>query len=203
MYHEIMTTMMVNDVICNCNGLVRQDFMLIMKWIKYRVLTLVVCTVVRPSTPCLTRYITRPIIGYHCSQSIYSFIKDIGLQQCIGACISDKTCWTLSYNHSGEVCALEEEPCVTASKNNDFSLTILRSTHFSRCLEWMPFNKTYGSINGIPKRAVQVPLKKNRMAAVARRDSSEGLLTGKLTTMRYEAYMMDSERHVSTLIDGY
>ena len=174
-----------------------------MNWIKYGLLILVCCTVVHPSTQCFSRYITRPINGYYNHQSIDTLFKYIDFQQCIGACISNKTCWTLSYNHSGEVCALEKEPCVTANKNNDFSMMILRSTPFPLCLGWMSFNDTYGSIKGFPKRAVKIRIKKNRMAAMARLVSTNRLLTGRSTSKRHKAYLMDSQGNFENLSNGY
>ena len=91
-------------------------------------------------------------------------------------------CGIISYNHSGRVCVLEEEPCVTTNKKNDLSMMLLRSTHISCCLEWMPFNKTHCSRKGFPKRAIQIPRKKNRRAVVARHVSINGLRTGMSTS---------------------
>ena len=180
-----------NDFTYNWNELSHQDFLQIMKWIKYCLLILVCCTVVRPSTQCLSRYITRPINGYYCHQ------------QCIGACISNKTCWTLSFSHSGQVYALEKEPCVNAKKNNDLSIMILRSTPFPRCLGWVSFNDSYGSIKSFPKRAMQIRIKRNRMAAMARRVSTNRLLTGRSTSKRYKTYLMDSQGNFENLSNGY
>ena len=174
-----------------------------MQWVSYCLWVLVWSTAVRSSRQCLSRYITRPINGYHCQQSEHTSVDNIGFQQCVRACITDETCWTLSYNHSGQLCVLGDEPCVTADRTNDLSMMILRSTTSSPCREWTPFNKTYGSQHGYPKRAIQAKIKYNRVAVVVRPVTSNGLRNGRSTSYKYQAYMLDSQQNMHTFNDGY
>ena len=97
-----------------------------------------------------------------------------------------------------------EEPCVTAHRSNDLTTVTVKYTPFPRCSEWAPFNATYGSKQGFPKRTIQVPLNINhRMSGVARRITATEFLTGRATTHAYEAYMLDSLGNKHVLTDGY
>ena len=177
---------------------------MIMRYMKGCLLALLYCTIVPPSTPCVSRYISRPFNGYYCQQSNNIVISYTDFQQCIGTCIRNKTCWSLSYNHSGHVCVQGEEPCVTANRSNDFTMVIVKSIPFSHCSEWTPFNATHGSKQGFPKRTIQVPLNfNNRISGVARRVTTTELLSGRSTTHAYVAYMLDSLGNKHVLTDGY
>ena len=116
------------------------------------------CIVMRSSTQCLSRYITEPIDRFSCQSPIYKNISDVHFHQCSHACIGNNACWSLSYNQPDRKCLLAEVPCVTADVMDGFSIMILRTKESQHCVEWIPFNRTYGKQYGFPERAVQVAL---------------------------------------------
>ena len=162
-----------------------------MQCIKLYLLTMTWCSILPPSSQCLSQYITRAIDSYHCQSSSFMSISNIRFQQCTRACLINSTCWTLSYNHSGHVCVLGEEACITANNSNDFSMMIIRTDSSQRCVEWMPFNMTYGVNYGYPKRAIKAGMGQDKVSTVARRVTSDGLQIRKSTSFRYKAYVLD------------
>ena len=166
-----------------------------MQCIKLDLLTMTWCSILRPSSQCLSLYITRAIDSYHCQSSSFMSISNIRFQQCTRACLINSTCWTLSYNHSGHVCVLGDEACMTANNSNDFSMMIIRTDSSQRCLEWMPFNMTYGVNYGYPKRAIKAGMGQDKVSTVARRVTSDGLQIGKSPSFRYKAYVLDSRQN--------
>ena len=107
------------------------------------------------------------------------------------------------YNNSGKHCLLAEEACVSAELSDGFSMMILRTTPYLQCLDWMTFNRNYGNKYGYPKRAVQTPMQRNRMAAVARAFIDGQLLIGRSTTYRYKAYVLDSQQNQHQISGSY
>ena len=172
-----------------------------MHWIK--LCLMVLCISVRTSAQCIPRYITRPIDGYSCHISVFRNISDIQFQQCIHACLGSKLCWTLSYHNAGKHCLLADGACVSAERRDGFCMMILSTTRFQQCLHWIPFNGTYGYDHGYPQRAVQTPMRNNRVATVARSITDDGLLTGRSTSYRYEAYVLDSQQNTFKISGSY
>ena len=158
---------------------------------------------VRTSTQCISRYITRPVDGYSCHLSVFKDINNAQFQQCIHACMGSTMCRTLSYNHAGKHCLLEEQACVSAEMSDGFSMMIFRSTPYLQCLNWMTFSCNYDNMHGYPERAVQTPMRCNRMAAVARGFIDDQLLIGRSTTYRYIAYLLDSQQNAHQISGSY
>ena len=137
-------------------------------WMKLCLILMVLCISVRTSAQCISRYIARPIDGYSCHISVFRNISNIQFQQCIHACLGSKFCWTLSYDNAGKHCLLAEEPCVSAERRDGFCMMILSTSPSQQCLHWMPFSGICGNKHGYPERAVQTPMRNNRVATVAR-----------------------------------
>ena len=171
--------------------------------IKLWSLLLMMCFIIRPSTQCLSRYTTWPIDGFSCQTSVYKNISDIYFDQCRNICIGSKDCWTLSYNHPGRYCLLAEEPCVAADVINGFSLMIMRPKEPQRCVEWVPFNKTYGRQYGFPKRAFEVVIEWGSKSVVARATEADITLTGRSTNRDYIANLLNSTEAIFNLDHGY
>ena len=159
---------------------------------KYWVFSWVLGIVIRTSTPCISRYTTEPIDGYFCNLPVYKNMSDTSFKQCTYACIGSKTCWALSYNYPGRYCLLSEEPCVAAKLSSDFSMMIWRIGETKMCLEWVPFNRSYGIQHGYPRRAAQVTVGNGRSTAVARVVNDQDILIGRTR----------SDKHVAELLDG-
>ena len=176
-----------------------------MQCIKLYLLTMTWCSILRSSSQCLSLYITRAIDSYHCLSSSFMSISNIRFQQCTRACLINSTCWTLSYNHSGHVCVLGEEACITANNSNDFSMMIIRTDSSQRCLEWMPFNMTYGVNYGYPKHAtcIKARMGQDKVSTVARRVTSDVLQIGKSPSFRYKAYVLDLRQNRHAIDYGY
>ena len=155
------------------------------------------------STQCNSRYITRPVDGYSCHLSVFKDINNAQFQQCIHACMGSTMCRTLSYNHAGKHCLLAEQACVSAEMSDGFSMMIFRSTPYLQCLNWMTFSCNYDNKHGYPERAVQTPMQRNRMAAVARGFIDDQLLIVWSTTYRYIAYVLDSQQNIRTISGSY
>ena len=159
---------------------------------KYWALSWVLCFVLRISTSCISRYTTQPIDGYFCKLAVYKNMSDSSFHKCTHACIGSKTCWTLSYNYPGRYCLLSEESCVTAQMSSDFSMMIWRVAETKRCLEWVPFNRSYGLQHGFPRRTAQVTIVKGRSTAVTRVVSDQDIPIGRAR----------GDKHVAELLDG-
>ena len=170
---------------------------------KFGELSWVWCIVIRTSTSCRSSYITRAINGYICQPSVYKNISDVQFRQCTNACIGTDTCWTLSYNYIGRYCLIAAEPCVTAELNKDFSMMILRIGETHNCLEWIPFNKTYGLQYGYPGRAVQATLINDRSSVVARAASDQGILMGRILSNKHVAELLDVNQNFIEFDHGY
>ena len=174
-----------------------------MEWRQYCTRSFIWCIIIRTSMQCLSRYTTKPINGYSCQLLAHDNITDVFFHQCTHACLQRKNCWTLSYNYPGRYCLLTKEPCVTAEESHDFTMMILRSKETHHCLEWIPFNSTYGFQQGYPKRAVQVSLPRNRSSVVARVVNDQVILTGRSIDGTYKAFLLDSNHDKFIHDHGY
>ena len=166
-------------------------------------LLLVWCIAIRPSTQCSSRYTTQPIDGFSCQTSGYKNISDVQFHQCTHACIGNSTCWSLSYNHIGRYCLLSDAQCVTAKVSDGFSLVIVRANERQSCMEWIPFNNTYGLQHGLPKRAVQSALARDLISVVARTLDTTGTLVGRSISDDYQANLVDSSNANVNHDDGF
>ena len=95
------------------------------------------------------------------------------------------------------------EACVTADSSSDFSMMTIRTDSSPHCLEWMPFNKTYGVNYGYPKRAIKAPMGQDRVTTVARKVTADGLQAGRSSSLEYKAYVLDSQKKRRTFGNGY
>ena len=174
-----------------------------MEWATFFVILFIWCDVIGASTRCVSRYTTRPIDGYSCQSEVHKNVSDVHFHRCIHACIGSKTCWSLSYSRPGRYCLLAEEPCVVTNPTDDFSMMILRMNEPQHCIQWIPFNSTYGLQHGFPKRAVQADLSMNRKSAVTRAANSAGTLVGRSISDNYQANLLDSSQANINLDHGY
>ena len=154
-------------------------------------LLLLWATCIKLSTQCLSRYITIPIDGHYCRQaSVCKKTYNLSIEQCVGECISDGSCWTLWYNHIGRYCLLASETCVSIDMNIEFSMAILRTNETHRhqqCIHWTSFNSTFGRIYGFPTRAVRHNGMQN---TIARAMIGQDMLAGMATDWKHEAYLV-------------
>ena len=155
------------------------------------------------SSQYLSRYITRPINGYSCQLSLYKNFSDISFQSCVASCVRDSSCWTLSYNQPDSYCILVHEACVSAEATPNFVMMVLRSNETQPCVQWIPFSENHGVQNGYPERAITGVSGTNRYGTVSRAFTGQNLLTGQSTTYAYKAYLLDSNRIKTTLIDDF
>ena len=106
-------------------------------------------------------------------------------------------------NHPGCFCLLAEQPCVRADEIDGFSMVILRLNEPQHCVEWVPFNRTYGLENGFPERAFQVAKHGGETSAVARAVEVNITLAGRVNSDKYTAYLLNSTGALFNLDQGY
>ena len=86
---------------------------------------------------CIESYANNPLNGFQCTDDKYGFYANVTQGLCTWTCLTSQQCAALSYNPLYGTCLLASQPCVLASKHDEFMMMVFRKQEIVSCAVWV------------------------------------------------------------------